>query len=261
MKRGGLFLLLISLATSPAFSQDPKALLLRVRENVQSTLSRIPKYLCTQTVDRSRYEPDRLRDLPLCGEDRENGNPSKQHLASSDRLRLDVAVVSKTEIYSWVGENSFGKHNLFELTDGVLSTGTFLSFLKIVFLDDNADFSYMGESAVDGRSLAEFNFEVPAQNSHYRFGDGIRHWTIAYQGSATVDPRTGELAKLVVHIPHLPSASGACEATTTLQYRQTRMNSAEFLLPAETTLQVIDANGSSSVNRTAYTSCRLVVST
>ena len=36
---------------------DPKELLLRVREKVMNTVGRLPKYVCTQTVDRTRYEP------------------------------------------------------------------------------------------------------------------------------------------------------------------------------------------------------------
>ena len=37
--------------------EEPKEVLLRLRENVMSTVGRLPKYVCTKTVDRKRYEP------------------------------------------------------------------------------------------------------------------------------------------------------------------------------------------------------------
>ena len=36
---------------------NPSKLLLRVRDKVVHTLDRLPRYMCTQTIDRSVYEP------------------------------------------------------------------------------------------------------------------------------------------------------------------------------------------------------------
>lgn len=49
---------------------DTRDLLIRVSQNVLDTVERLPKYVCTQTIDRDRYEPDHpriaafLRDRP-----------------------------------------------------------------------------------------------------------------------------------------------------------------------------------------------------
>jgi hypothetical protein len=55
--------LLWVLATSLAAQQyppgdDAKALLLEVRKKVMLTVNRLPKYMCTETIDRSTFKPE-----------------------------------------------------------------------------------------------------------------------------------------------------------------------------------------------------------
>jgi hypothetical protein len=38
--------------------EDPQELLLKVRRNVMETVERLPKYMCTETIDRSRFRTD-----------------------------------------------------------------------------------------------------------------------------------------------------------------------------------------------------------
>ena len=51
-------LLLAALAAHLMAQPDPSELLLRVREKVLHTVDRLPRYMCTQTIDRAQYEPD-----------------------------------------------------------------------------------------------------------------------------------------------------------------------------------------------------------
>jgi len=46
-------LLWVALAASLRAQPDPAELLLRVRDRVLNTVDRLPRYLCTQTVDRA----------------------------------------------------------------------------------------------------------------------------------------------------------------------------------------------------------------
>jgi hypothetical protein len=88
---------------------------------VMGTVEGLPKYVCTQTIDRARYEPDG-RYVPDSGTHRMHSCDSlaakvhsaawKRQLSSLDRLRLDVAVTHNrlgldTEMYSWAGEEHF----------------------------------------------------------------------------------------------------------------------------------------------------------
>jgi hypothetical protein len=159
-------------------------------------------------------------------------------------------------MYSWVGESRFEDRSLFQLVrTGALSTGSFVSFLMVVFRDDEASFSYKGETAEAGRQLAEFEFRVPVQSSHYTYGGAGTRVTTGYFGSIFVDPKTAELVRLAVHTEGLPPETGSCEASTTLDYSRVRLNGADFLLPNRAHLHILDADGMELENSTAYSGC------
>jgi hypothetical protein len=236
---------------------DPSELLLRVRETVLHTVDRLPRYMCTQTVDRSQYEPDRTVFVKDC-EDLERSRDTSWKLlrTTTDRLRLDVGVAARREIYSWVGENQFGNRSLFEIvTEGSMSTGYFKGFLELVFRSDNADFSYAGETTEGGRKLMEYRYRVPLEASHYVFRSDGRAVTTAYEGIVLADPETAEPVRLTVRTSHLPSETGVCEATTTMNYSRFRLNGSDFLLPSETRLHINELNGVEMENRTVYSRC------
>jgi hypothetical protein len=245
---------------------DPGDLLQRVTSKVLETVDRLPKYMCTQTIDRSQYEPQAGPAGHSCGPPSdvealmevslgvERNKPLL--LNTSDRLRLDVAVSAGREMYSWVGESRFEDRSLFQLVrSGALSTGSFASLLTVVFRDDHASFSYKGGITEAGRRLADFEFRVPVQSSHYIYTGAGNRVTTAYYGSILVDPQTADLVRLTVHTERLPPETGSCEASTTLDYSRVRMNGAEFLLPNRGQLQILDANGMNSRNSTVYSSC------
>ncbi|HYW43104.1 MAG TPA: hypothetical protein VE959_09625 [Bryobacteraceae bacterium] len=252
-----LLLLVAGLAVRAAAQPDPSELLPRVRDRVLHTVDRLPRYMCTQTVDRSQYEPDRSVYVKDC-EDLELSRDTRWKLVrtAADRVRLDVGVASGREIYSWVGENWFLNRSLFDIvTEGSMSTGYFQGFLEVVFRSDNADFSYAGETTDGGRKLMEYHYRVPRDASHYIFRGSGQVVTTAYEGTVLADPETADLVRLTVLTSHLPTVTGTCEATTTMYYSRLRLNDSDFLLPSETRLQIKDLNGVEKDNRTVYSGC------
>jgi len=246
---------------------DPGDLLQRVTRKVLETVDRLPKYMCTQTIDRSQYEPPAGPAKHSCGPPTDVEALMEVSLGverlkpllltTSDRLRLDVAVSGGREMYSWVGESRFEDRGLFQLVrSGALSTGSFASLLMVVFRDDQASFSYKGEITEAGRQLADFEFRVSVQSSHYIYTGAGKRVTTGYYGSILVDPRTADLERLTVHTEGLPPETGSCEASTTLDYSRVRLNRAEFLLPNQGQLQILDANGTDLRNSTVYSGCR-----
>lgn len=248
-------LLLLVWLAAPAVAQiDPGEYLLQIRDKVLHSLGRLPRYMCTQTINRSQYEPDRDAYVKDC-EDLELKRDTAWKLlhTTSDRLRLDVAVAAQREIYSWVGENQFVNRSLSDIVnEGSISDGYFQGFLELVFRSDNADFSYVGEVSQDNRKLVEYRFHVPLESSHYTFTARKRSVTTAYEGAVLADPNTAELVRLTVRTSQLPSETGACEAATEMNYSRFRLNGADFLLPSETHLHIKDLNGVESDNRTVY---------
>jgi hypothetical protein len=250
-------LLLAGLAARLMAQPDPSELLLRVRENVMRTVDRLPRYMCTQTIDRSQYEPDRQVFVKDC-EELELSRSTRWNLlrTTSDRLRLDVGVSARREIYSWVGENQFGNRSLFEIVnEGSVSTGSFQGFLDLVFRSDHADFSYVREISEAGRNLMEYRYRVPLETSHYYFRSGGQSLTTAYEGTVLADPAAAELVRLTVRTSHMPSETGACAAATTMNYTRFRLNGSDFLLPSETILHIEKLNGVETENKTVSSGC------
>jgi hypothetical protein len=241
--------------SGPAAPQGSDDLLARVRARVMETVTRLPNYMCTQTIDRAQYEPDSRLRIRSC-EAALQHHP-KLHLASSDRLRLDVAAGDGSELYSWVGENRFDDRGLMGVVGyGPLSTGSFALFLKDIFGTNAATFSDTGETSLNGRRLAGFDFRVPLEKSRYAVRTPGKGWvTTAYDGSFLADPKSFDIVRLVIRTDQLPSPTGGCQDITTLDYGLVRVNGAEFLLPSESLLRVRYENAFETENRTVYSAC------
>src|ERR1700677_570678 len=95
-----LFALLQTVAMAQEGNEpDPKALLLRVRANVVDTVTRLPRYMCSLTIDRQQYMPDPNHATSCDGMAAQRGKGQfEPHLMETDRVRLDVAVGASNEI-------------------------------------------------------------------------------------------------------------------------------------------------------------------
>jgi hypothetical protein len=246
-------LLILSISTAlSAQQQEPRDLLDRVRAKVVDSLKRLPRYMCTETIDRFQFDGS---EPVQPGDCERNGNRAN-HLVSSDRLRLDVAVGTDAEMFSWTGALQFDDHDLRDIVqEGAISTGSFTSFLTAIFGSDSAQFTYNGEKTVDRRTLAEFGFQVAKDRSRYYFGEGKHPAIVGYSGTFLADPKTAELVRLELSTNRLSSNSGACYATTSLNYQQVRFNDSDFLLPSQAILTIMQASGGMARNRTLFSSC------
>ncbi len=264
----------ISGAAAGQDRDNPEDVLRRVQQNVLSTIQRLPRYVCTLTVDRNRFEPSdpvygtggkpRLRscDDVVARARRTSGS---RRLVSADRLRLDVAVSHATpgfenEMYSWAGEDRFGNRDLFAFVrEGAVSTGSFSAMLASIFGGSTARFYYYGDSISGGRLLSEFGFRIPLEKSQYLYvigNDPNRQVPVAYDGTFLVDAEISDLVRLTIRTAQLPPETGVCELTQTLGYERVRLNGVDFLLPAEARASVIHTDGTEAENRTQYSGCR-----
>ncbi len=248
------FLLVFSIATGLQAQQDPADLLRLVQATIAESVNRLPKYMCTETIDRSRYEPGVPDRRAVCDD-----SPTRPgtRLTTSDRLWLDVTKGMSFEMYSWVGESRFDDRDLLDMVhEGAISTGSFGAYLTAIFHTEDTSFTYNGDEIVDGRSFSEFGFRVPREKSHYSFyGEGQQGLITGYSGTFLVDPKTGDLTRLVVDTSRLPMESGLCYAASTLDYSRVQLKGADFLLPSVSVLRIVHADGGESVNRTVFSNC------
>jgi hypothetical protein len=186
----------------------------------------------------------------------QQNHKSKTRLLTSDRLRLDVAIIDNNESYSWVGEDRFEDQSLSELVRvGSTSTGAFGSFLNAIFMSEGASYEYKGESQRQGRRALEYAFVVPLWRTSYVVANQAVSRRTPYSGAFAVDAETLDLSHLEIHADSLAPELQMCELTTTLDYAHIRMNNVDFLLPSEAESLVINTDGHESLNRTVFSGC------
>ena len=56
----------VSIPTAVRAQDDPQELLLRVRTKLNETIGRLPKYMCTLSVDRCQYQVSGIHGSPSC---------------------------------------------------------------------------------------------------------------------------------------------------------------------------------------------------
>jgi hypothetical protein len=244
-----------------AAQTDPVELLTQIRHRVADGVSRLPRYMCTETVDRGSFRPfdaGGKRERRSCPDVLDGGekSPLKLRLFSSDRLRLDVAIADNSEMYSWVHEDSFGDRDLSDLVrQGAISTGEFSSFVRAIFETNAASFSFKGEAQVNGRKAFEYTFRVPLSRSGYTVSNKTLERLTGYSGSFSADAETLDLLNLEIQSDPLPAELGMCQIKTVLDYAQVRMNRADFLLPSEANMRIVEPDGSVSQNRSRFSGC------
>ncbi len=236
--------------------QDPMQLLVQIRHRVADRLSHIPRYLCTETVDRTTRGPDPFYSHGKVESCAQQNRKSKMKLLTADRLRLDVAIIDNNESYSWVGEDRFQDQSLSELVRiGSTSTGAFGSFLNAIFISEGASYVYKGESQKKGRRALEYAFAVPLWRTSYVVANQAVSRRTPYSGTFAVDAQTLDLLRLEIHADSLAPELQMCELTSTLDYTQVRLNNLDFLLPSEADSLVINTDGHESLNRTVFSGC------
>ncbi len=150
------FLLLAATPAMWAQTSVSDAVLERARDRILEAIHSLPKYTCTQTVDRVYLAPAQAgMSRGGCDQivaNRQNGTAHVEQ-QETDRLRLDVEVADEGfEIYSWPGETRISTERVQDLVgEGSMSTGPFGPFLIDIFDNHGVDFCGRGREA-DGRA-------------------------------------------------------------------------------------------------------------
>ena len=252
--------LLCALSACAAADDDPVEVLARVRDKVLAHAEHIPNHTCVETIVRNRFTsataPPHSCDDVL-GRRKRAGEGTLITLASTDRLRLDVAIADSREIYSWAGAAKFEEKEIDEIVPaGAIGTGPFAATLLGIFNARDPRFAFEGETTVDGRRMMEFSFEITQEQSNYKVRAGKVWLVTGYTGTLLVDPARSELVRLSVRTEELGRATGICEVTSTLEYGMVQLGTEEYLLPKVTRERFIEQDGAEDENRITFSACR-----
>jgi hypothetical protein len=243
---------------------DADALLGQTRARIVENLAKLPKYTCVQTIERSRFEMFYASRVKNCGDPPAKKGTAQNRptllLAWTDRFKLDVTVSDGAEIFSWAGAREFQSSDAQEIVGGgVTGSGDFGPFLMDIFGGAAPETQSVGMEQIQGRTLARYQYRVPAAASHYQIKVGVRPAdmaTLAYEGEFWIDPRTAELRRLTIVVPNPPPHAETCRIETEIDYRPVAIAGAPLLLPQATALKLWDADGSRYENRIGYAACR-----
>jgi hypothetical protein len=252
MMSGGLALL-----AALAFPGDAGEVLARASARFLDATRRLPNYTCVQTVDRKYFRPSKPRFPVASCEEMIAGKQRNLRLEATDRLRLEVKVSDGVEIASWPGASRFESRSVVELIGGgPFGTGPFGTLLWDIFASGGSGFQFTGEERADGGALLKYGFQVARESSHSYFQAG-RDWIAAgYQGAVWIDPVSLDPRRLSVRTVELPEASEGCQVTTAVEYARLAIGTGDFLVPLQSTLQILMRDGGETQSVTAYSCCR-----
>jgi hypothetical protein len=226
----------------------------RAREMLRAEIERLPKYMCTETVDRTYFTGTRQ---PRAGCDlivaQRRSGQTKVLAFATDRLRFDVEIADGGyEIVSWPGAGRIGTERMEDMASGgPIGTGPFGPFLIDIFANTGAQIDYVRKQ----NGELEYRFRVPLAASHYRVGADALYRAAAYDGRFWLDAESAQLKRIEVRTAELPRDTRACEATTQVDFTAARIGAGAYLIPTQGRLTVIGRDGDETTNVTKYAAC------
>lgn len=258
----GAVLLLAAAAAAPAADPEPLALLKRVTSNAIDNDTQLQNYTCVETITRLYYRPAASTlDHPCSWIIAQRDHPTPDmalRLQSMDRLRLDVAVTTHGEMFSWAGASRFDDTNIDSVVrEGPIGSGAFGAFLGVIFKTDAKRFLSLGLSQFEGLPLMKYSFTVSLNDSHYKVKLMNRERvSTAYDGLVLVDPATADPTRLFVETAELPAASGSCRTVSNVDYARILIGDRKLLLPSRARQRFISRDGQETENTATFSSCR-----
>ncbi len=250
-------------AAAVAADDNPAKALHRVAIKQLVRAAKLPNYTCVETVTRDYYHPKPARAAANAGTSAgacsllPGASPANLQWTATDRLRLDVALTERREIYSWVGASKFEDADVTAVVrHGPVATGSFGALLAVVFGQDAATFHFEKSVTVGGRKLMEFTFQMGAEDSRYTVKTRDSWVKAAYSGTVQIDPAADEVAAIALQTAELPSATDLCRTSTAMELGAVRIGAAEFLLPREARQRFVTLNGNQMENTTTFAACR-----
>jgi hypothetical protein len=209
----------------------------QVRQRMAANLAGLPNYTCLETIDRT------LRRQPA------------KKVLFRDRIRMEVAFIAASEMFSWPGAADFEADLLDQLPPtGASGAGGFGGWTRSLFGPSAPGLAVGGECMVEGRRGLKYNFSVPVEASKYAVTFGGRAALLPYNGYLCVDADASQIMELAVHAEQVPQP--VATMSETIHYGRTRIGAADFLLPMDHELTVTDLEGKENRSFTHFTACR-----
>jgi hypothetical protein len=211
----------------------PADLTERVRAALADSLANIPKYTCTETIE--RHAP---WDCMQC--------------RVMDRVRLEVVVANGMDLYALPGGQVVDDAELRRyVPPGSFTAGNFSGTLKGIILDAAERRLVSGE----GHAELLFSYLVPVEAGAYELGWGRSFAKAGYQGSFWIDAKTYHLNRLDSEVFGFPGQWDLERLTSKTTYRLVSIGGGSFSLPATSEVNA-RAGGQDYKIRMTFSGCK-----
>jgi hypothetical protein len=228
-----------SLAAQTQASDEPDALLERIRDKVKEYVSKLPNYTCHEVIERFG---------------RSTASATLNHL---DTVELEVAFVGNRELFARTPDDRFEEQSITRvISSGTIGNGSFGAHAAAVFTGSAATFQYVGPSKKEGHKTFRFDFVVPQEKSQFLVRHQPSEGIVGYKGSFWVDSETLDLVRLELKADHIPSYIGVSLIEEIMQYKPVRIRDADFLLPYKSELAAAERSGYYYVNTIKLERCK-----
>ncbi len=149
-----------------------------------------------------------------------------------DLVSSELIYEDGQETYRNVKINNRPTDKRLQDIDGSWSTGEFASALLELFDPaTNTQFRSGGTSTASGVSARVYDFQVKAENSHWRLSAESQTVTPAYAGTIWVDPNTARVLRIEMQARNIPSDFPMDAVESAVDYSYVLIGEKTFLLP------------------------------
>jgi hypothetical protein len=253
-----IFIPALAYSQSSAPEVSPTVVLPPAQARLLNDWKSMPRYTCMQKITRRLYRMEGKTPQSCSAILAHRG--LRQHeppVLSWDHLELEVAVAERREVHSWPGASSFADEDDIRkiLGNGPFATGDFAAFIGGIF-GGSAAIQFTRQMAVNGRNLFEYSFQVKKGASRYEVDSAAGPVITGYEGSFLLDPQLEDLVHLTVRTEELPAKTAMCQAISDIEYGRTTIHDTNVLIPRETNLRLVLADGEEAATITSYSACR-----
>jgi hypothetical protein len=231
-------------------AETPAQILQHIAAQVFKHLQYAKDYICIEAVERDYYL------TPETGSGCRGKRKTGSKLFARDRLRLDVAVSSGSEIYSWHAANRFSSSLIEDIVRrGRIASGGFIGFLSDVFTSRGVQFHFLGSEKTAFGDVYRFDYSVPLAASRYKVASSGGSALVPFHGSLSARVSNYELATLTLIADNIPAGIGICSSENDMTYQIAPVAGHDLLLPQIWILDLATP-GISTESRSEYSGCK-----
>lgn len=209
----------------------------QIKQHAIEDLTRIPNYVCVDSIERSVRIP--------------GGN----HFIGLDRVHLELAHVDGADRFAWLGDSAFQSRTPTRMVGyGASFGGDFADNRAMVFKDSSTRISFAGTATSEGRPVLRYDYDHP--QGGLRITNGNLSGSASARGSFWIDPETNELLQIDLEAYDIASQLALQSISDSARYQRVLIGERTMLLEHNSEFRITNADGTVQRNVSSFSNCR-----